>query len=96
MRIPLKKMKYIRIISFLILGLYSCKTITIELPVPDLKVIAEISAPEPSFLSLQTEIALKPYLTEANQSLDQKFNGEQQQCEGISYNYHFERGPPRF
>jgi hypothetical protein len=51
-------MSHIRIISFLILGLYSCKTITIELPVPDLKVIAEISAPEPSFLSLQTELAL--------------------------------------
>ena len=96
MCILLKKMKYIRIISFLILGLYSCKTITIELPVPDLKVIAEISAPEPSFLSLQTELALKPYLTEADQSLDQKFNGEQQQCEGISYKYHFERGPLDF
>jgi len=56
MRLLLKIMKYIKIISFLILGLFSCKTITIELPIPDLKVIDEIGALEPSFLSLQTEL----------------------------------------
>ena len=50
-------MKYFNIIFFLLLGLFSCKTITIDLPVPDFKVVAELSAPEPSFLSLQTELA---------------------------------------
>lgn len=89
-------MRYIKIISFLSLGLFSCKTITIESPITDLKVIDEVSAPEPSFLSLQTELALKPYLTEADQSLDQKFNGGEQQCEGISYKYHFDRDPLHF
>jgi len=89
-------MKSINIVVFLILGLFSCKTIKIDLPVPDFKVVAEVSAPEPSFLSLHTEIALKPYLKEADQSLDKKFNGEVQQCEGISYKYHFERGPLSF
>ena len=89
-------MKYINIISFLIIGLFSCKTITIELPVPDFKVVDEVSAPEPSFLSLETEIALKPYLTEADKSLDKKFNGGEDPCEGISYKYHFERDPLHF
>jgi hypothetical protein len=89
-------MKYFNIVSFLLLGLFSCKTITIELPVPDFKVVAEVSAPEPSFLSLQTELALKPYLTEADKSLDKKFSGEEDQCEGISYNYNFERDPLSF
>jgi hypothetical protein len=89
-------MKYFNIISFLLLGLFSCKTITIELPVPDFKVVAEVSAPEPSFLSLQTELALKPYLTEADKSLDKKFSGEEDQCEGIRYNYNFERDPLSF
>lgn len=89
-------MKYIHIISFLLLGLFSCKTIAFELPVADFKVINEISAPEPSFLSFQTELALQPYLKEADQMLDKKFNGEEQQCEGISYKYHFEREPLAF
>jgi hypothetical protein len=89
-------MKYFNIVFFLILGLFSCKTITIELPVPDFKVVAEVSAPEPSFLSLQTDLALKPYLTEADKSLDKKFSGEEDQCEGIRYNYHFEREPLSF
>jgi len=89
-------MKYINIISFLIIGLFSCKTITIELPVPDFKVVDEVSAPEPSFLSLETELALKPYLTEADKSLDKKFSGGEDPCEGISYKYHFERDPLRF
>jgi len=89
-------MKYINIISFLIIGLFSCKTITIELPVPDFKVVDEVSAPEPSFLSLETKIALKPYLTEADKSLDKKFNGGEDPCEGISYKYHFERDPLHF
>lgn len=89
-------MKYINIVSFLFLGLFSCKTITIELPVPDFKVVSEISTPEPSYLSLQTEVALKPYLSEADKSLDKKFSGEEDQCEGIRYNYHFEREPLTF
>ena len=80
-------MKYFNIIFFLLLGLFSCKTITIDLPVPDFKVVAELSAPEPSFLSLQTELALKPYLKEADKSLDKKFSGGEDPCEGIQYNY---------
>ena len=65
-------MKYFNIGFFLLLGLFSCKTIKIELPVPDFKVVEEVSAPEPSFLSLETELALKPYLSEADKSLDKK------------------------
>ena len=89
-------MKYSNIVFFLLLGLFSCKTIKIELPVPDFKVVAEVSAPEPSFLSLQTELALKPYLKEADKSLDKKFSGGEDPCEGIQYNYHFERDPLSF
>jgi hypothetical protein len=89
-------MKAINIVVFLILGLFSCKTIKIDLPVPDFKVVDEVSAPEPSFLSLETELALKPYLTEADKSLDKKFSGGEDPCEGISYKYHFERDPLHF
>ena len=89
-------MKYINIVSLLLLGLFSCKTITIELPIPDFKVVEEVSAPEPSFLSSETELALKPYLSEADKSLDKKFSGGEEPCEGIQYKYHFEREPLSF
>lgn len=89
-------MKSINIVVFLILGLFSCKTIKIDLPVPDFKVVEEVSAPEPSFLSLETELALKPYLSEADKSLDKKFSGGEEPCEGIQYKYHFEREPLSF
>jgi hypothetical protein len=86
-------MTRIILLVLVFMGLLSCKTIEIDPPAPEFKFIQEISTTEPSFLSIQTELSLKPYLLEADQALDQKFNGEQQQCEGISYKYHFERDP---
>ncbi|MFM7005827.1 MAG: DUF4403 family protein [Flavobacteriales bacterium] len=80
-----------------LLLLFSCKTsIEIDQPAPDLNVVYEPNALEPSYLFIQTELALKPYLLEADQSLDKKFSGAEQPCEGISYNYHFEREPLSF
>ena len=89
-------MKHINIVVFLILGLFSCKTIRVELPLADYKAVEEVSAPEPSFLSLETELALKPYLSEADKRLDKKFSGGEDPCEGIQYKYHFDREPLSF
>lgn len=88
-------MKYFFVLTLLLL--FSCKTsIEIDQPAPDLKVVYEASALEPSFLSIQTELALKPYLLEAEGSLDKKFSGAEEPCEGIRYAYHFEREPLSF
>ena len=70
-------MKYFFVLTLLLL--FSCKTsIEIDQPAPDLKVVYEASALEPSFLSIQTELALKPYLLEAEGSLDKKFSGAEE------------------
>ena len=82
------------ITSFLIfMSLLSCKTIEIDPPAPEFKFIEEVSTTEPSFLSIKTELSLKPYLQEADQMLERKFSGDVKQCEGISYKYNFDRDP---
>jgi hypothetical protein len=89
-------MTRIILLVLVFIGLLSCKTIEIDPPAPEFKFIKEISTTEPSFLSIQTELSLKPYLLEADQSLDKKFSGEAAQCEGISYKYNFDRAPLNF
>lgn len=76
--------------------LFACKTIEISPPAPEFKAIEENSTTETSFLVIETELSLRPYLKEADQALDKKFSGGEQQCEGISYQYHFERQPLAF
>lgn len=88
MRFPL----FISIILFFA----SCKTIEVDPPAPEYIGLEEVSAPLPSQLYIQTELALKPYLKEADQSLDKKFTGKDEPCEGVSYTYHFEREPLAF
>jgi hypothetical protein len=82
---------------FLLLVFYSCKSIQVPAPVLDSKNLqAELSTLEPSTIQIATELALQPYLKEAENSLDLKFSGEEKQCEGISYKYNFEREPLYF
>ena len=80
----------------IILLLTACRTIEVDPPAPEFKGLEEMSSTEPSFLLIQTEMALKPYLKEADQGLDKKFTGKSEQCEGVSYTYHFERDPLLF
>ena len=53
----------------IILVLTACRTIEVDPPAPEFKGLEEISSTEPSFLLIQTEMALKPYLKEADQNL---------------------------
>lgn len=86
-----------RVFGFILLIVLSaCKTIAIDPPAPEFKAIDEVSATAPSVIIIQTELALKHYLTEADQSLDMKFSGGESPCEGIQYKYRFEREPLSF
>lgn len=76
-----------------LLALYSCKTVRINPPAPEFKFIDELATLEPSLLFIETELNLKPYLMEAENSIDKNFTGRVEQCEGISYVYHFKRDP---
>lgn len=94
MRLPTTKneMKYFAALSLLFL--FSCKSIHIETPILDQQVVLD-SLPD-SELNIETEIDLKPYLQSAENDLDKKFYGEENNCEGISFKYHFERDPLAF
>lgn len=77
--------------------LISCREIKIEAPQIDENALTgELSSITPSTINLATEIALKPYLVEAEKSLDTKFSGEEKPCAGVSYQYHFYREPLDF
>lgn len=74
----------------------SCKTIPTHAPPPEFRFVDDLSASEPSLLNIQTQISLKPYLDEAEKSLEYKFSGGEKPCQGVSYNYGFERSPIDF
>ncbi len=74
----------------------SCKTIQTYPPPPEFRLVEDLSSSEPSFLNIQTQVSLKPYLDEAEKSLEYKFWGSEKTCQGVSYNYGFERSPIDF
>lgn len=49
-----------------------------------------------SSVTLPIKLNLKPYFSQVEKSLDITFKGQDQQCEGISYDYYFERSPIEF
>jgi hypothetical protein len=82
---------------FTLVLLVSCREIKIDAPLIDEDALnSELSNIKPSTINLATEIALKPYLVEAEKSLDSKFSGEEKPCAGVSYQYHFYREPLDF
>ena len=76
----------------LLLLFYSCKPIE-ALP-PKYTVIAPPPLnQEPSIITIPLEIDLLPYLKDIEKSLPKTFEGAEEQCEGISYSYVFNRDP---
>lgn len=88
----------IRFILLLLLSsslLTSCKTIQPVQPSQQLKEKPQLEQVE-STLFLPIKLNLKPYFTQVEKELDKTFKGQDQQCEGISYDYYFERSPIEF
>lgn len=83
------------IFFFLFVVLYSCKTIDPIAPSESIKPIPDIGEVY-STISIPIEINLKSQLDEVEKSLPESFEGSQQQCEGVSYNYKFIRDPIDF
>ena len=82
---------------FVVAVLFSCREIKIDAPLIDSDQLeGELSSIAPSTINLSTEIALQPYLRDAEKALDTKFSGEEQHCTGVSYQYHFYRNPLDF
>jgi hypothetical protein len=82
---------------FVVAVLFSCREIKIDAPLIDSDQLeGELSSIAPSTINLSTEIALQPYLRDAEKALDTKFSGEEKHCTGVSYQYHFYRNPLDF
>lgn len=73
----------------------ACKQIAPLAPVNDVEVIPPIEQPV-SHIIIPVELSLTNYFKQIDESVDQEFNGGEQQCEGLSYNYHFQRKPIKF
>lgn len=77
------------------LSFSACKQIAPLAPVNDAQDIPPIEQPV-SQIIVPVELSLTSYFKQIDESVDQEFNGGQQQCEGVSYNYHFQRKPIKF
>lgn len=81
-------------ITFLVF-VTGCKSIQPEAPINDFVPIPPIEQPV-SHIIFPVELSLVPYFKNIDQSIDKEFNGGEQQCAGVSYNYHFQRNPISF
>jgi hypothetical protein len=82
----------IRLLTFSILILGACGTIKPNSPKIE---VANYIPPkqEASLISIPIEMELKSYFKAADNAVPMKFNGNQKQCEGVSFAYDFERKP---
>lgn len=73
----------------------ACKQIVPLAPDNEVEFIPTIEQPI-SHIIIPVELSLTNYFKQIDQSVDQEFNGGEQHCEGISFNYHFQRKPIKF
>lgn len=83
-------MKYTVLVVLLLLA--SCKTIEPIAPVTEVQT-APVPEQPVSTIVLPVTIDLTSYYKLADDQVDKKFDGGEQKCDGVSYNYHFERDP---
>lgn len=83
------------IILALFVALSGCSSIHVDEPETIIQGIPVIEQPS-SQLSIPITINLKPYLKEVERSIPKKFVGEENICEGVSYNYVVNRFPIQF
>jgi hypothetical protein len=75
--------------------LFSCKSIDPIAPIPNITPIPVIDEVY-STIRIPIEINLKNQLMDIEKSLAKSFEGDQKQCEGVSYDYKFIREPINF
>lgn len=88
-------MKVHLILLLLASSLIGCRTAKPIAPVAP--VVSEQKAPLPeqpvSTIVLPISVDISSYYKLADDQVDSKFDGGEQQCSGVSYSYHFERDP---
>jgi hypothetical protein len=89
-----RQLLYILSITFFVL-FTGCKTIQPAAPSNEIEPIPPIEQPV-SHIIVPVELSLAPYFNDIDRSIDKEFNGGEQQCDGVSFNYHFQRKPITF
>lgn len=89
-----RQLLYIFSIAFFVL-FTGCKTIQPAAPSNEIEPIPPIEQPV-SHIIVPVELSLAPYFNDIDRSIDKEFNGGEQQCDGVSFNYHFQRKPITF
>lgn len=87
--------KYITASIFIISILYGCGSIQPDKPLSEVVEAPKIVQPK-SNLNIPITIDLKPYFTDTEKSLPKTFEGEEKNCDGVSYKYNFKREPIQF
>lgn len=83
------------ILIFSLLIFAQCRRIVPVAPEIVVEEIPDLSQKESS-IYIPIKINLKPYLKDAEASLDKTFTGKEENCSGVSYSYKFERDPIKF
>ncbi len=84
---------FLKILFLVVLS--SCKTIAPLQPETIVEEVPELTQKE-STTYLPIKINLAPYLAEAEKSLPKSFTGKEDNCDGVSYSYKFNRNPIKF
>jgi hypothetical protein len=83
------------LLFFALFLLFACKTIEPLAPIKSVKAIPEIGEVN-STINIPIEISLKSQLEETEKALPKTFEGKEQQCDGVSFEYKFNREPIDF
>lgn len=89
-----RQLLYILSITFFVF-VTGCKNIQPAAPSNEIEPVPPIEQPV-SHIIVPVELSLAPYFNDIDRSIDKEFNGGEQQCDGVSYNYHFQRKPITF
>ena len=87
-------MKYLYLV-FLILLITSCASIQPETPTILVTETPALVQPS-STVVVPIKINLTPYFKDTDKSIPKKFNGKEENCEGVSFAYSFLRDPISF
>lgn len=91
----MKRFHFIILFYSIVTALASCKSLDIEKPDTVLTVIPKVIH-ENSTLNIPIEIDLKPYFKEIDNSIPDTIIGNEQVCDGVSYDYFVLRNPIKF
>jgi hypothetical protein len=84
------------ILVLMLIGAFcSCAPIQSEAPEVFVKAAPEVSQPTSSIV-VPVKINLTPYFKETDKTIPKRFTGREENCEGVSYSYVFQRDPISF